>query len=396
VNREQHNSEAWRAALETADFTHLSYEQIAVYVDQAADEVEREIVASHLAVCPHCAAELQQMQAARAELLPYPVREPERKHTPTLWEKFSELRPVPAWRWLLPATSAVAAALLFWLGSQIWSLNRENRELRARLSAFQQEHSRLQQQTAEAGKTAEDLRQQLAQLQSENAAALLALNDAGGKVTLDPQGNIAGLGTLAPAQQRLLKDALTSGRVEQSALAAELAGKSDSLLGGGKAGVAFALVNPVGKIVATDRPTLRWQPLAGATGYTVAIYDENLRRVAASELVTAASWTVTPPLVRGQVFTWQVRALKDGREVISPTPPAPEARFKVLEQARLNELNQAKRAQPNSHLLLGLLYAKAGLIDEAERELQTLARLNPNSELARKLWQSVKVTRRSQ
>jgi hypothetical protein len=224
---------------------------------------------------------------------------------------------------------------------------------------------------------------------------LAALNDAGGQVTIDQQGNIAGLGALTPVQQQMLKDALTGGRVEQPALVAELAGKADMLSGGGKEGVAFALINPIGKIIAAERPTLRWQPLVGATGYTVAVYDENLNRVAVSELVTTTSWTVTPPLVRGQVFKWQVRAVKDGQEIVSPAPPAPEARFKVLEQARLNELNQAKRQHSNSHLLLGLLYARAGLVDEAERELQTLARLNPNSELVRKLLQNVRAARRS-
>lgn len=400
MNVEKHNLEAWRAALETADFTHLSYEQLAAYADEEADEVEREIVASHLAVCLPCAQELQQVQAARAELLPYPVRELELEHAPTLWEKLSELGQVSALRWLMPVGGAVAAVLLLWAGIQSWSLNRENRELRAKLAASQQENNRLQQQVADAGKAAEELRNQLAKLQSantpKNAAELIALNDAGGKVMLDQQGNLSGLGTLAPAQQQMLKAALTGGRAEQPALVAELASKADVLLGRGKTGVAFALIAPVGKIVATERPTLRWQPLAGATGYTVAVYDENLKRVAVSEPVTATLWKVTPPLARGQVYTWQVRAIKDGREIVSPTPPAPEARFKVLEQARLNELNQAKREHPNSHLLLGLLYAKAGLIDEAERELRTLAQLNPDSGLVRKLWQSVRSARRNQ
>jgi hypothetical protein len=168
-----------------------------------------------------------------------------------------------------------------------------------------------------------------------------------------------------------------------------LAGKTDVLSGGGKVGVAFALINPIGKIIASDRPTLRWQPLVGATAYTVAVYDENLNRIATSESITATSWTVTPPLPRGQVFKWQVRAIKDGQEIVSPAPPSPEAEFKVLEQAGLNELDRTKREHPNSHLLLGLLYAQAGLMDEAERELQTLARLNPNSALARKLFKSV-------
>jgi hypothetical protein len=57
-------------------------------------------------------------------------------------------------------------------------------------------------------------------------------------------------------------------------------------------------------------------------------------------------------------------------------------------------LNQARREHPDAHLLLGLLYARAGLADEAEREMKTLARLNPDSEIVRKLMQSIRAARR--
>jgi len=44
-------------------------------------------------------------------------------------------------------------------------------------------------------------------------------------------------------------------------------------------------------------------------------------------------------------------------------------------------------------LILGIVYANAGLLDEAQRELQTLLNSNPNSEIARKLLAKVKAAR---
>jgi len=49
----------------------------------------------------------------------------------------------------------------------------------------------------------------------------------------------------------------------------------------------------------------------------------------------------------------------------------------------------------DSHLALGVFYAKVGLVTEAEREFQKLIQLNPQSELPRKLLQSVRNLRRA-
>jgi hypothetical protein len=66
----------------------------------------------------------------------------------------------------------------------------------------------------------------------------------------------------------------------------------------------------------------------------------------------------------------------------------------VLEQAKANELARAKRLFGTSHLTLGLLYADAGLLSEAEREFRLLRAANPNSELARNLLRQVQALRK--
>ena len=96
-----------------------------------------------------------------------------------------------------------------------------------------------------------------------------------------------------------------------------------------------------------------------------------------------------------RVYSWQVSASKDGQEVSSPAPPAPEAKFKVLEQTQADELARVRQQVADSHLTLGLVYARAGLLDDAERELQALAEANRDSAVERNLLRSVKTARRA-
>jgi lipopolysaccharide biosynthesis regulator YciM len=74
----------------------------------------------------------------------------------------------------------------------------------------------------------------------------------------------------------------------------------------------------------------------------------------------------------------------------APRPPAPQAKFHVLDAAMANELAQARRVYARWRLVLGLLYARAGLLDEAEREFRALREANPNSELAHRLLKQVR------
>ena len=99
------------------------------------------------------------------------------------------------------------------------------------------------------------------------------------------------------------------------------------------------------------------------------------------------------PLRRGQIFSWVVTAVVDGKKVVSPSASAPEIKFAVLSTADFNELSRLKKS--NSHLALGVFYARVGLLNEAEREFERLIDLNPQSELPRKLLQDVRAMRKA-
>jgi hypothetical protein len=205
---------------------------------------------------------------------------------------------------------------------------------------------------------------------------------------LDASNNLHCPSALRSEDAEAVKSALIASQVEAPPLIAGLAGRS-GMLRGEREGVRFALQSPVGTAVLTDRPTLRWQRLEGASGYTVAVYDSSFNPVASSPLLVGAEWTLPQALQRGLVYSWQVTANKDGKLVSSPTSPAPEAKFLVIDQASANGMGQAEQRYANSHLVLGVLFARAGLLDDAERELRVLVKANPRSGVARKLVASV-------
>ncbi|MDQ3063979.1 MAG: hypothetical protein M3R14_14130, partial [Acidobacteriota bacterium] len=222
-----------------------------------------------------------------------------------------------------------------------------------------------------------------------NTSPELALND--GQLSIDATGSVRGLENLSPAAQRAVRQSLQTQKVSISANS--LGGNNGVLMGGGNenGGVPFALVSPIGKVIRDNQPILRWKPLKDADGYKAAIVDDKFRVIEESGKLNSTEWKPSKPLPRGVNYSWQVTATKaDGTETVSPAPPAPQARFRVLEQTTLDDLNKLEKQAAKSHLALGVLYAQSGLIDEARREFEILVRENPRSALARKLLASVK------
>lgn len=357
---------------------HLSYEQLAACVDEQLDGADRQTVNQHIESCEMCAYELQDLRAFRQEVQAFPSPEPiVAKAAPSMpqrnwWQTFTEMLNV---RW--PALAGASAVLLLIAG----------------LFYFQ---FRADPQTAPIVATVSPtLTPSISTpvpIESSVPTEVLALNDGGGRITLDEKGNLLTPQPLPPDFEQIIKLALTKGQVEKPSLSG-LNVKTGSLMGGGES-APFKLLEPLGKVIETSQPDFRWQPLAGATSYTVTVYDANFTRVTVSPSLTANEWHSSQPLPRGVILSWQVKAIKDGQEVVVPEPPAPEAKFKVLEQSKAEELARARRQFANSHLTLGLLYARAGLLAESERELKALTDANPASPLARKLLRSLNTSAR--
>ena len=89
----------------------------------------------------------------------------------------------------------------------------------------------------------------------------------------------------------------------------------------------------------------------------------------------------------------QLLTASNSGTLISPPPAEPEAKFRILDRARAVELMQAQRTYVGSHLTLGLLYIREGLLDNAELEFRKLRKANPSSAIARRLLANVRAMR---
>jgi hypothetical protein len=377
---------------------HLTPEELAAYVDDSLTELDKEIVENHLAVCRTCEREAHELLGFKTTISPQlneryePARsqlqpsKPRRSFLSSLWWPRA-LSASP-----LRAALLATAVLFLMVGSAwlVWKLrSNDDRQVAQGEGApaapvISNDHS------INAGNSSQPDTPPRETPPEGATSILLALNDGGGSVTLDAEGNLSGMESLAPAQAEAVKTALRTQRAVNPSALAGIGTRGGVLRSGeGQGGETFAVRSPIGVVVETPRPTLRWDALDDAT-YVVTIYDTNFNPVANSRALVSPSWTPTRPLARGQIYSWQVTALKQGVEIKSPRPPAPEAKFKVLEGGKAAEIQRVRRVNPNSHLALGVLYAQAGLLDDAEREFNALLRANPKSEVARKLLTNVR------
>ena len=202
-----------------------------------------------------------------------------------------------------------------------------------------------------------------------------------GPAVVDPSG----LAALPADAQDRVRAALAAGSVPLPAPIAALAGRREPLMGPPGPPAPFRVTGPVATAVAGDRPELAWEPLAGAGEYTVTIADEQGRPIGAGVRVRGTTFTPAEPLARGRVFTWQVSAQAGSRVLVAPAPPAPPARFAVLDAATAARLAQLEREHADAHVLLGILYAQAGVVADARRHLQAVPPTDPHAVAARRI-----------
>jgi anti-sigma factor RsiW len=356
---------------------HLTTEQTAEYVDRNLDGESLQIVKDHLSACELCAVAAADLRAFRNEIAPSIDREYSPAPFPlpakSSWRRkfvgFFKVSPVPSF-----AGAALAVLLLIAIGWFVWRTPREGeRQIAVAPTPLPQPSASTQPESMP---------------QPQAAPIVAQLNDGNGTLSLDQEGKLSGADELPAAYQSLVKRALTSQRIEKSTQLQGLTRPSSSLMGDGQK-QEFSVLEPVGDVLLSDRPTFRWSNMEGGSGYVVEVYDEQFKLVASSPQLNGLSWSATQALPRGSVYSWQVKATKDGQEITSPLPPAPQAKFRVLDRTKAAELAQVKRAYPSSHLTLGLLYAEAGLLKDAEREFRLLRNANPNSDLARTLLRQV-------
>ncbi|MEW6209303.1 MAG: hypothetical protein AB1631_13110, partial [Acidobacteriota bacterium] len=274
---------ASKAFCDTAedDDTHLTYEQLVSLTDDQLGEIDREILESHLEFCASCEAELSDLREVKERMMTVDERAPGSQTS--FREKFLAFWRLPALRVGALSTAALAAfALLAFLLSL--PVRRENAALQARVSELERRNESLKEQA----ERAEEMQNEIAALREENNRlrsienpSLVSLDDGGARIAIDAKGNLAGL-AIAPHYEAIVKEALQSGRVKITTPLRGSAGKAGTLMGD-PANPRFRLLAPVNLVIETDRPTFRWEGPDVAATFTVAVFDENLNKVAESE-----------------------------------------------------------------------------------------------------------------
>lgn len=333
------------------------FEELAAYVEGTLDDVDREIIEDHLEADPAMRAEVAELRA---------LREAMRETAPAAPADARPLAP-PArsrgvgsgrsWIFLSGAIAATTLVGLTWL-----VLSRS-----------------ITTPPVTTSPTAPAVAGPAPPTTHTTTPAAIVVRDGGRVVTVDAAGQVSGLSDLPPATKQAVVQALTAGILPRAAALDGLAGSEVRFMGADDRPRRFEVLAPVATVVRGPHPMFRWSPHPGAHAYTVTVFSETFEKVVSSRAVRETAWTATTALAPGATYEWQVTAHTPGGPVHAPAPPARDARFRVLDDAARDALDRELTHAGSSHLLEGLAYVQAGVLDEAERAFAALLAENPDS-----------------
>ncbi|HKR11440.1 MAG TPA: zf-HC2 domain-containing protein [Pyrinomonadaceae bacterium] len=361
---------------------HLDYDQhLAPYVDGVADEIDREIIESHIALCSQCAEDIRDLKEFRKQpsLQAVPVVKVSR------WTQWTN-----QWQWSPRLAAAVAVAILIpgiTTAVLLWTKYQPlpQASIPEQLPGNDNGAGRVAVQPSPESPGDGPV---------QPKEPLVALNDGARQITLDENGHSKGLESLPPDLRTTIENVLASRKFNLPPALFNLSESTGKLRGDTETEEMIEQLAPVRAVIESDRPVFRWGAFADASEYVVSVIDSKLRLVESSGSITGTEWTILKPLKRGETYSWQISAIVNGKTVISPKPPAPETQFKVLDKKAFGVIENARREQGNSHLTMAVLYWRYGLIEAAEREAQALVRANPGSPVAADLLRSLRALRR--
>jgi predicted Zn-dependent protease len=133
----------------------------------------------------------------------------------------------------------------------------------------------------------------------------------------------------------------------------------------------------------------RWSASVAGALYEVTVFDERFNPISQSPPVSETLWQPERPLPRGRTLNWQVKISPHKSATGISGEPVAKAKFSILSQRVADEVESVERLSPSSRLARGVIYAQAGLLDDAEREFRALLQQNPGSPLVKNLLAQV-------
>ncbi len=322
-----------------------SYEELSGWLDDELDPLTRRDVEAMLAHSPRARAALADLSAFRDEInaLPPRVHGAEGGSTHSTVRSFS--------RWILPLAALLVSSIAgtWWVTSS-----------------------------------------------TPGGGTYVKLTDGARTIAFAADGRSPALTALPSSVSEAVAETIRTGRLAPNPELAALAGETGTLAGSADGRSELRVLEPVATAVRDVQPRFRWSAAADVSGYRINVVEETSGSlITSAELpATATEWVPPEPLPAGEVYQWEVQALRDGNVIAnSPKPPEPEARFRILSAAIVAELEEARRASKGSHLVMGVANARAGLLEDALREFRALAEQNRDAELPRQLVRQLEAQR---
>ena len=368
---------------------HLQGEELKAYIEGRLNELDIDFAKQHLQHCAWCREEVESYSEFSYKLSYYLSK----RHAPakqaSVWNRYSPKLPAIPTSWSTVRFAGVAALVLLLLGSAVLVLSvlRTKPEMQ-KTTASEPAHKNDSLQAVIPSATSQPAQPAPSDIgtgtgqTSHSKHKSDELNSHGSEPPASPSKRIT-----SESLQETERDLLAADLRMPDVI--EIFDRSQVVLrGDGDKGVSFKIMGPYSTVISDNRPTFRWTALSGASHYTVSVYDANLNLIKSSEPLTDTQWAISNQLERGVIYTWVVTAIKDGKDVLAPTLPA-RAEFKIIEKSELIKLDKRVN-QTHSAAARGVLYARAGLLDEAEQELRVHLSLHPTDETAMKLLRTIK------
>jgi hypothetical protein len=346
---------------------HLEGEELAAYVEGRMDELNFECASLHLEECSSC---MEKTSAVFEDRLENPrMGTSARRKEPSTWSRYlPSVQSISSPRLQLAAAAVLVIALVLTL----WVLIQPKQA---------------SPQVADAPETVSP------DPPPQQPTAPVQMGPGAGSQTTPVSNQVAANADSEKREVKRQEDATERVLIARDLVmppAIEMLDRTPSIAirGNHASTQSFTIVRPFATVISNDRPTFSWTTLNGATSYTVSVFDADLHLIRTSEPLTETQWLMPHRLEAGIVYTWTVTAQKDGQEVVSPASPA-RAEFKILGDSELIKLN-SKVSRTKSHAARGVLYAEAGLLDEAEKEFRSHLQRRPTDERVKGLLRIVK------
>ena len=354
---------------------HLDFDQISEYIDGNLDAEEREVIEAHVSVCRACGEDLNSLRVFRIETEPAMKK---RYYESRLLSKLANIGVAQGIPHPAGAIGALAAMLI--IAAAVWFLVSQNKP-EPPIVIHPPERPVTPGPEDDPGKKADERTAE--SLSGEYSVALM---DGGRRVGLDTEGRLIGFGRIPEGLESEVERAPGGRALRLNPELEDLKELDGAVRGAEGEPEPLRLAGPLGTLVREVRPRLRWTGQEGATLYVATIVDDRFNPVAESAPLAALEWRPEVELERGRVYQWQVTAFKGDERIESRLRQI--GLFKVIGAGELDSVLQGE-AGVDSALVRAVLYAKAGLLEDAERELRKLDRSGNDGRLRDKLRRAI-------